>query len=442
MGDPLMKTSLILGIIIVAVVVVAGAYYYYAMSTPVTPTPTATITFQLSGALAGYNGTVLTVDGVDYTTSQLPRAFTWNANTSHSFTWKDTATITLAKKYNWASTSGATIVRTGNITASTNNTVTASYNLWTFKVAAIYVTPIQEDWNQVLHQALLKARDNLGISYNYSESVSESDCERVAREYINNGYNMIFTDSWGFWETADRLAPQYPNVYFAQGSGLNSNFGSNLVLFDNTLQEVTFEAGAIAAKLTNTSNIGVVAAMPGPGDVASLINGYIAGAKYVNPNINVTVQYINSWYDPNAASIKAQVMIASGVDVIFSERYGIYEACKQGNNVVAYAFGNVVDQNSLSPDVVVGSVIWNLYPLVNDMIVGALNGNFSAGVKYPTMANGGTYLQWNDALKAKFPTIYSYAVGLEPLIINGTIKWVVDNQTVPLSTPNFGTPVP
>ena len=437
-----MKTTYILGIVIAAVVIIAGVYFYSTLNQPVTPTPTATITFQISGTLTGYNGTVLTVDGVQYNASQLPKPFTWNVNTSHSFAWKDNATVNMAKKYDWASTSGAATVKAGNITVSNNGTVTASYSLWIFKVAAIYVTPIQEDWNQVLHQALIKARDNLGIGYDYSESVSESDCERVAREYINNGYNMIFTDSWGFWETADRLAPQFPNTYFAQGSGLNTNFGNNLVLFDNTLQEVTFEAGAIAAKLTNTSKIGVVAAMPGPGDVASLINGYIAGAKYVNPDINVTVQYIDSWYNPNAANIKAQVMIASGVDVIFSERYGIFEACKQGNDVLAYAFGNVVDQNNLGPDVVMGSVIWNLYPLVNEMIVSAISGNFSSGIKYPTMTNGGTYLQWNDALKAKFPEIYSYATGLEPLIKNGTITWIVGGQTVPLSTPNFGPPQP
>jgi len=312
----------------------------------------------------------------------------------------------------------------------------------TFKVAAIYVTPIEEDWNQVLHQALLKARDNLGISYNYSERVSESDCERVAREYISNGYNIIFTHSWGFWETSDRLAPQFPNVYFVQGSGLNTHFGNNLALYDNMLQEATFEAGAVSARLTNTSKIAIVGPMPGPGDVASLINGYIAGAKYVNPNINITIAYINSWYDPNAAKQKAQFLIASGVDVIYSERYGVYEACKVGGNVVCYAFGNVVDQNNLAPDVVVGSVIWNLYPTVSELITDARNGNFTSGIYYPTMASNGTYIQWNPAFQAKYPEIYSYGKSLEPLIMNGTITWIVGNQTVPLSTPNMGTPQP
>jgi basic membrane protein A len=322
----------------------------------------------------------------------------------------------------------------------------------TFKVAAIYTTPIEEDWNQVLHQALLTAATNLGITYNYTENVATSQCDTVVRQYINQGYNMIFTDSWGFWDTSDNLAPQFPSIYFAQGSGLNTHLGNNTVLFDNTLQEAAFEAGAIAAKLTNTSKVGVVAAMVGPGDVASLINGYIAGARYVNPNINVTVQYINSWYDPSAAHQVATFMIASGVDVIYSERVGIYEACVQNNQTVCYAFGNVVNQTSLAPNVVIGNVIWNLYPLVNQMVVGAENGNFTAGIEYPTLANGGAFFQWNPTMQARFPEIYTFDQNLRQQLIAGTIHWpfnitlpdgtVVDGRNYPISTPDFGTPTP
>jgi basic membrane lipoprotein Med (substrate-binding protein (PBP1-ABC) superfamily) len=436
-----MKQSTILLIVVAVIVIAVGVYAYVAYTQPSPPTPTVTMTFQIATPLYGYTGTVLMVDGVSYNSSQLPKSITWNANTLHNFTWVANAEV-VAGEYVWASSSGPSTARSGTINATANSTMTTSYNTDTFKVAAIYVTPIEEDWNQVLHQALVKARNNLGITYVYSERTSESDCDRVAREYISNGYQMIFTDSWGFWEVADNLAPQFPNIFFAQGSGLCTHFGNNLILFDNTLQEVTFQAGAVAAKLTNTSKVGVVAAMPGPGDVASLISGFIAGAKYVNPNINVSVQYINSWYDPNAARLVAQSMITSGVDVIFSERYGIFEACKPANTVLAYAFGNVIDQNALGPDVTVGSVIWNLYPMVYEMITGALNNNYTSGIYYPTMSNGGTYMQWNQAWVAKFPTIYNYAVDLEPLIRNGTITWVVDNQTVPLSVPNFGPPQP
>ncbi|MDI9608991.1 MAG: hypothetical protein QFX34_01770, partial [Candidatus Verstraetearchaeota archaeon] len=56
-----------------------------------------------------------------------------------------------------------------------------------FKVAAIYVSPLEEPWNQALHQSLLKAKDELGIIYNYSERVYETDVARVITQYVSAG---------------------------------------------------------------------------------------------------------------------------------------------------------------------------------------------------------------------------------------------------------------
>lgn len=311
-----------------------------------------------------------------------------------------------------------------------------------FKVAAIYVTPLEEPWNRVLHNALLKAKAELDIEYAYSERVPEADVERVIREYITAGYNLIIPHSWGFWEVTDRIAPQFPNVYFAQGSGLCKNFGKNLVLYDYYIQEAAFVAGAIAAKITKTGKIGIVTAFPGVGDVNNLLNGFIAGAKYVNPNINVTISYINSWYDPAKAKLAASALIASGVDVIYSERYGVFEACKDPltGKILAYAFGNIEDQNSLAPDVVVGSVVWDLYPMIKTLIEGAKTGKYPAGIYNATMKAGDAKFVWNPTLAQKFPEVKSFADDLVNKIINGEIKWVVDGKLVPLSVPNFANP--
>ncbi|MCS7098510.1 MAG: BMP family protein, partial [Candidatus Methanomethyliaceae archaeon] len=265
-----------------------------------------------------------------------------------------------------------------------------------FKVAAIYVTPLEETWNQILHKALQRASNELNIEYRYSERVSEADVERVIREYIAQGYRLIIPHSWGFWETTDRLAPQFPNVYFAQGSGLCKNFGRNLVLYDYYIQEAAYVAGAIAAKVSKTNKLGIVTAFPGIGDVNNLLNGFIEGAKSVNPDVKVLISYINSWYNPSDAKIAASALISAGVDVIYAERYGVFEACKDPTGrILAYAFGNIEDQNSLAPDVVIGSVVWDLYPMVKTLIEGARAGNYPAGVYYTTMKTGGAKFVWN-----------------------------------------------
>jgi len=116
-----------------------------------------------------------------------------------------------------------------------------------FKVAAIFTTPLEEPWNNIMYQALLQAKNELGTNFTYIENVATSDVGGVTLNYINLGYTLIIPDSWGFWQSTDQLSKQYPKVYFGEGSGLSTNFTSNLLLFDSYLQESAYVAGFVGA---------------------------------------------------------------------------------------------------------------------------------------------------------------------------------------------------
>lgn len=301
-----------------------------------------------------------------------------------------------------------------------------------FKVAAIYISPLEEPWNQALHQSLLRAKSELGIAYNYSENVGDSTVAMVITQYVSSGFKMIFPHSWSYHPVTNTSASQYRSVFFAQGSGMNMEYGNNTVLYDYHIQEAAYVAGAIAAKITNTSKIGIVTAFPGVGDVDNLLNGFIAGAKSVNPEITILISYIYDWYSPSKAREAAAGLIESGVDVIYSERYGAFEACKDKNgNIVAYAFGNIIDQNNAS-DVVVGSIVWDTYPMVKELIQRAQNGTFAAGDYIASMSKGTSKFVWNPVNAAKFAEAKAYSDTLVQQIINGSV-------VVPL---NFSSPNP
>ena len=57
----------------------------------------------------------------------------------------------------------------------------------------------------------------------------------------------------------------------------------------------------------------------------------------------------------------AMAQIESGVDLIFAERFGVFEAAREKK---VLAFGNMVDQHALAPDVVVTGPVWNMIPTV------------------------------------------------------------------------------
>lgn len=274
------------------------------------------------------------------------------------------------------------------------------------KVAAIYVTPLEEPWNTALHLALTWAHENLGIEYNYVEQVSEADFERVVRGLIAAGYKVVFAHSWGYNEVTRRLATEFPDVFFLQGSGpAGVEWPKNVLVYDYYIQDAAFVAGALAGLMTRSNVVGVVAAFPVE-DVNILVNAFIAGARYTNPSVQAKVIFIESWFDATKARVAASTLIAEGADLIYAERYGVFEACRDAviAGKMCYAFGNIVDQNSLAPDVVLGSVVWDLRPFIKHVLENYVAGTLEGGkIVMWGMREGWARFVWNERLKQTIP---------------------------------------
>lgn len=280
------------------------------------------------------------------------------------------------------------------------------------KVAVIYVTPIEEPWNTVMHEAMSWAKKELGVEYVYSEKVDTADVERVIREYIDAGYDIIIPHSWGYNPVTLKLAKEFPNVAFAQGSGpTDVEWPPNVVLYDYWIQDAAYLAGIVAGKMTKTNIIGVVTAYPVP-DVNRLVNAFIAGAKSVNPKVKAKVIYLESWFDPVKGKEAARSLIEARADFIYAERYGPFEAAKEAlaEGKTVYVFGNIVDQKDLAPEVVLASVAWDLKTFVKHLIEMKQKGEWKGGIYNWGMKEGWAKLIWNPELKAKVPSDVIQAV--------------------------------
>ena len=268
------------------------------------------------------------------------------------------------------------------------------------KVAAVFETPIEEPWVNQIHVALLKAKDEMGVTYEWSESVKSADFGRVMREYAEKGFGLQMGDAFGAETIARRVAKDYPNVAFVYGSGIgpaDPNFG----VFDNWIHEPAYLSGMIAGKLTKTNTIGAVAAMPIP-EVNRLCNAFAAGAKEANKDVKTKFSFIGSFFDPPKAKEAALAQIEAGVDVIYAERFGVIEAAAEKG---VLAISNMSDQSSLAPDTVVTGPIWDMWPTVNHVIKTVQAGVFTAqdfgGFSY--MGKGGSYLAPLHGWESKLP---------------------------------------
>jgi basic membrane protein A len=258
-------------------------------------------------------------------------------------------------------------------------------------VFAVFATPIEEPWDNVIHQALLKAQQEGGLKYAYSDKNGYGpDFEKALRDVAAKGYDIIFGDAFGNEDAVRSVAKEYPRTQFVFGSA-GGPTKPNLSVFDDYLHESAYLSGAIAAKMTKTNVLGVVAAYAGVEEVSRIVNAFILGAKQANPNVKVKVAFIDSWFDPTKAKELALAEIDAGADILFAERDGVIEAAKERGKL---AVGNMLDQASLGPDTVITSTVWDMYPLVKHVIERVRAGIIEATnlMDYSMMLNGGTYL--------------------------------------------------
>src|SRR3954452_12993401 len=167
------------------------------------------------------------------------------------------------------------------------------------KVAAIYTVPFEQQWVSRIHKALKAAESRGEIEYKASENVSNADYERVMREYATGGNQLILGEAFAVEAAARKVAKDFPKTSFLLGSSGKPQ-APNFGVFDNYIQEPAYLSGMIAGGMTKSGKIGMVGGYPIP-EVNRLMNAFMAGAREVNPKVEFTISFINSWFDPPKA---------------------------------------------------------------------------------------------------------------------------------------------
>lgn len=241
------------------------------------------------------------------------------------------------------------------------------------KVAAVYTVPVEQQWVSRIHKALNAAKARGEIEYVWSESVANTDYERVMREYAESGNKLIVGEVFGVERAARGVAKDYPDTAFLMGSSFGPE-APNFAVFDNYIQECSYLTGLVAGALSKSGKIGMVGGYPIP-EVNRLMHAFMTGAKEANPNAAFTVSFIGSWYDPPKAKEAAFAMIDGGVDMLYAERFGVSDAAKERG---VKAIGNVIDTQGDYPGTVVASALWHMEPSINQAIDLVKEGSFTA----------------------------------------------------------------
>jgi basic membrane protein A and related proteins len=201
------------------------------------------------------------------------------------------------------------------------------------KMAMIFPGSIQDaDYNTVGYLALQETGKTYGLEVSQSENVAVADAERISREYINAGYEIVAYHGGQFPTIPLKLAPLFPNVVFIQEtSGRLPNTPPNFWTMSRKWFRGFYILGTLGALTTKTNKIGYIAGVRIPDSVAN-VNAIQTAIKEHNPKAELLYTHVGDFNDPVKARQAAEAQINSGVDfiIIFVNygQYGVIEAAK------------------------------------------------------------------------------------------------------------------
>lgn len=291
-------------------------------------------------------------------------------------------------------------------------------------------------------QGIIGMQQNLGLRDDQivrKISVDDTDAaavETAITECVEEGCNIIFATSWGYMDTCEALAEEFPDVIFSHGTGYKSN-GTNFNNYFGRIYQARYLSGIIAGMKTETNKIGYVAAMGQEnGEVTSGCNAFAMGVASVNPDAEVYVSVTNSWFDPEGEKQAAERLIAEGCDVIGQH-------CDTPNPQTAaeehgvWGVGYNSDMTKDAPGATLTSVMWDWSVYYTKAVQNVIDGTWVAGEKvdnyFGDMADGLVTLgEFNsdlvtDEMIAKVEEVKAQIVSGEWDVFDGKTE-IMDNE--------------
>ena len=313
------------------------------------------------------------------------------------------------------------------------------------KACFVYVGPIGDlGWSYQHHQGALAVQKEFGdkVEVAWQESVPEgADAERVLTQMALSGCDIIFTTSFGYMDATNAVAKKFPNVKFEHATGFKRE-APNVSIYNARFYEGRAIQGHIAGKMTKSNKIGYIGSFPIP-EVVMGINAYYLHAKKVNPNVELSVVWAFTWFDPAKEADAAKALIDQGVDVIASHTDStapLAEAAKANGAVIG--FGQASDMADYKPSPRVTSIIDNWGPYYVERVGALLDGSYEQKDTWAGIAGGEVLI--GDITEAVPAEVKAEAEALRDAIAAGTAHpftgpinkqdgsaWVAEGATAP-----------
>ena len=285
------------------------------------------------------------------------------------------------------------------------------------KVGFIYIGKINDEGYTQAQDKSRLALNDMGIQTMYVENVPENaDCEKSIRDLINQGCNVIYSTSFGFMDYTQKVAKDYPEVYFNHCSGYKRM--ANASTYFGKIEQPRYLSGIVAGKKTASNKIGYVAAYP-IAEVIRGINAFTLGVQSVNPDATVEVIWTNTWYDPAVEKQAALELLNKGCDVL-AQHQDTTSAQIAAQEKGAFAIGYNTPTPNAAPNAYLTAPLFHWETFAKDDIQKIIDGTWESRAYWEGLDKGMVSL---DKLSANCaPGTQELVDAAQAKIMSGEIK--------------------
>lgn len=255
-------------------------------------------------------------------------------------------------------------------------------------VGFIYVGPKDDyGYNQAHAQGAAALKAIPGIEVVEEENVRETtDVQKTMESMINlDGASLVFPTSFGYFDPHVLIeAKKNPKVQFRHCGGLWTEANpKNAGSYFGYIAQGQYLNGIVAAHASKSKRLGFVAAKPVP-QVLNNVNGFLLGARSVDPSITLQVIFTGEWSLAVKEAEATNALIDAGADVITCHVDGPKVVVETAARRGAFVCGYHADQSALAKDKYLTGAEWNWASIYKGFVA-----DLQAGKAPPNFVRGG-----------------------------------------------------
>ena len=246
-------------------------------------------------------------------------------------------------------------------------------------VGYVLVGPSNDGGWSMRHSDGFKSLTKHGYVVEGVESVPEADSERVFKKLARK-HDIVFATSFGYMEPMVRASAKNKKTIFMHATGYKGN-DTNMDNYVCHSFQARYLSGIAAGMMTKTNKIGVVGSHPIP-EIIRNINALTLGAQTVNPDIEVEIVWINSWFDPPKDMDAAKVLAEQGNDILFTttDSPSVVTLAEKLDGV--WSMGNDAPMGQFGPNSYITGMMFNWNLLYKHIVDQLAEGKLKMGQRW------------------------------------------------------------